>query len=153
MSNSGAWLWANVAARTSACVPAPLYFGPPNSLNPYGNHRVATNIQIRDLHMFTTALQQRDVQQIMIGWRRRTVLAVVHCGVFATCVASTGSFGVYECPAGGYCPPNSSAPTGVCARASVGCCCVDRLLRAARRGVCRVHGGGDVRCWKRGARR
>ena len=116
-----------VAARTSACVPAPLYFGPPNSLNPWGNNRVATNIQIRDLQMFTTALQQRDVQQIMIGGRRRAELAVVDCGVFATCVASTGSFGVYECPAGGYCPPNSSAPTGARARllvavVSIDCC-------------------------------
>ena len=127
-----------VAARTSACVPAPLYFGPPNSLNPWGNNRVATNIQIRDLQMFTTALQQRDVQQIMIGGRRRAELAVVDCGVFATCVASTGSFGVYECPAGGYCPPNSSAPTGVRARVCWLLLCrstaAARRVQGARRG-------------------
>jgi hypothetical protein len=48
---------------------APLYFGPPNSLNPWNNNRVATNLEIRGLYMFTTALQQRDVQQIMSGGR------------------------------------------------------------------------------------
>ena len=61
-----------------ACA-APLYFGPPNSLNPWNNNRVATNIEIRGLRMFTTALQQRDVQQIMIGGRRRWRRAALRC--------------------------------------------------------------------------
>ena len=96
---------------------APLYFGPPNALNPWGNNRVATNIEIRGLRMFTTALKQPDVQQIMSGERAAVQLLLLLlpppsrrvCGVWRP---STGSFGVYECPAGGYCPPNSSAPTG-----------------------------------------
>jgi hypothetical protein len=73
--NGGAHVWCVCAA--------PLYFGPPNSLNPWNNNRVATNIEIRDLHMFTTALRQPDVQQIMSGGRAAHATAAAAAAAFA----------------------------------------------------------------------
>ena len=101
-------------------------------------------MEIRGLFMFTTVLQQRDVQQIMIGgrgWRGavQRVAALLHvCGVHRQLWS-------VRVP-GRRLLSTELVGADWCARVSVGCCCVDC-------GVCRVHGGGDVRCRQRGARR
>ena len=116
---------------------------------------MASNVVIRGLYMFTTALKQPDVQQIMSGECVCLAPCVCVCVCLRACIAlfpadvvlaaivtvivtaiaivvgcgcglQTGNFGVYACPLATYCPGNSTAPAGSCCAWPAQIGCCDR---------------------------